>query len=162
LAVVHDQPGTTRDSIDTILETADGPVRLVDTAGLRRRAREAEGAEYYSLVRALKAIDEADAALLVIDATAGGTHPDQRLAERIAAAGSPIVLVLNKWDLLDTDARAEVREQVGDRLAFLGYAPALAVSARTGLGVHKLLPALRTAIEAYRRRVPTGELNKVI
>jgi GTP-binding protein len=161
-AVVHDLPGTTRDSIDTILETPDGPVRLVDTAGLRRRAREAEGAEYYSLVRALKAIDEADAALLVIDATAGVTHQDQRLAERIDAAGSPIVLVLNKWDLLDTDARAEVREQVGDRLAFLGYAPALPVSARTGLGVHKLLPALRTAIDAYRRRVPTGELNKVI
>jgi GTP-binding protein len=161
-AVVHDLPGTTRDSIDTLLETPEGPVRLVDTAGLRRRVREAEGAEYYSLVRALKAIDEADAALLVIDATAGVTHQDQRLAERIDAAGSPIVLVLNKWDLLDTEARAQVKEQVGDRLAFLGYAPALPVSARTGLGVHKLLPALRTAIDAYRRRVPTGELNKII
>jgi GTP-binding protein len=161
-AVVHDLPGTTRDSIDTVLETPDGPVRLVDTAGLRRRAREADGAEYYSLVRALKAIDEADAALLVIDATAGITHQDQRLAERIDAAGSPIVLVLNKWDLLDTPARAEVRAEVGDRLAFLGYAPALPASARTGLGVHKLLPALRTAIEAYHRRIPTGELNKVV
>jgi GTP-binding protein len=161
-SVVHDLPGTTRDSIDTIIETADGLVRLVDTAGLRRRAREAEGAEFYSLVRALKAIDEADCALLVIDATAGVTHQDQRLAERIDAAGSPIVLVLNKWDLLDTDARAGVRDEVADRLAFLGYAPALPVSARTGLGVHKLLPALQVSIDAYRRRVPTGELNKVI
>jgi GTP-binding protein len=99
---------------------------------------------------------------LVIDATAGVTHQDQRLAERIDAAGSPIVLVLNKWDLLDTDARAGVRDEVADRLAFLGYAPALPVSARTGLGVHKLLPALQVSIDAYRRRVPTGELNKVI
>ncbi len=161
-AVVHDLPGTTRDSIDTVMETDEGPVRLVDTAGLRRRVREAEGAEYYSLVRALKAIDEADAALLVIDATAGVTHQDQRLAERIDAAGSPIVLVLNKWDLLNTEARAALRADVGDRLAFLSYAPSLPVSARTGLGVHKLLPALRASIDAYRRRVPTGELNKVI
>ena len=161
-AVVHDLPGTTRDSIDTVIETPDGPIRLVDTAGLRRRVREAEGAEYYSLVRALKAIDEADCALLVIDATAGVTHQDQRLAERIDAAGSPIVLVLNKWDILATEARVQVKDDVADRLAFLSYAPALAVSARTGLGVHKLLPALRTSIEAYHRRVPTGALNKVI
>ena len=161
-AVVHDRPGTTRDSIDTVVETEDGPVTFVDTAGLRRRAKEAEGAEYYSLVRALQAIDRAEAALLIIDATEGVTHQDQRLAERVDAAGSPIVVILNKWELLDAERRAVVVGQVADRLVFLGYAPVLKISARTGLGVHRIVPALREAIDAYRRRIPTAELNKVI
>jgi GTP-binding protein len=161
-SIGHDLPGTTRDTIDTVVETSDGPVRFVDTAGLRRRAKEAEGAEYYSLVRALRAIDRAEAALFVIDATQGVTHQDQRLAERVDAAGNPIVLVLNKWELLDAERRLQVVEAVDDRLSFLTYAPVLKISARTGLGVHKLLPALSEAMAAYRRRVPTGELNKVI
>jgi GTPase len=160
-AVVHDLPGTTRDTIDTVIETEDGPVRFVDTAGMRRRAKEAQGAEYYSLVRALQAIDRADAALLIIDATEGVTHQDQRLAERIDAAGSPIVIVLNKWELVGTERRPAVLAEVADRLVFLGYAPVLKISARTGLGVHRIIPALQEAI-AYRRRVPTAELNKVI
>ena len=161
-AVVHDQPGTTRDAVDTVVQTAEGPIRFVDTAGMRRKSRIDEGTEFYSLVRALQAIDRADTALLVIDATAGVTHQDQRLAERIDAAGSPVVIVLNKWELLDSEARTSVLAEVEDRLAFLGYAPVLKVSARTGLGVHKLLPALGEAIEAYQRRVPTRELNEVI
>ncbi len=108
-AVVHDMPGTTRDSIDTIVETADGPIRFVDTAGMRRKSRIDDGTEYYSLVRALRAIDDADVALLVIDATEGVTSQDQRLAERIDAAGCPVVVLLNKWDLLaDAEARADV------------------------------------------------------
>jgi GTPase len=161
-SVTHDAPGTTRDTIDTIVETEDGPVRFVDTAGLRRRARTGEATEFYSLVRALQAIDRADSALLVIDATEGVTHQDQRLAERIDAAGSPIVIVLNKWEQLDAEQRADVTGQVGDRLAFLGYAPVLKVSARTGFGVHKLLPALHQAIGEYHRRIPTAELNRVV
>jgi GTP-binding protein len=161
-SIVHDLPGTTRDTIDTVVETEDGPIRFIDTAGMRRKNRIGEGAEYYSLVRALQAIDEADAALLVIDATEGVTHQDQRLAERVDAAGSPVVIVLNKWDLLDAEARAEVVDGVEDRLAFLGYAPVLKLSAMTGKGVQKLLPALNESIEAYHRRVPTRELNMVI
>jgi GTP-binding protein len=161
-SIVHDLPGTTRDTIDTMVETDDGPVRFLDTAGMRRKSRIGEGAEYYSLVRALQAIDKAHAALLVIDATEGVTHQDQRLAERIDAAGSPVVIVLNKWELLDADAKLDVTNQVADRLAFLGYAPVLKLSARTGLGVQKLLPALAEAMEAYHRRVPTAELNAVV
>ncbi len=161
-SVVHDLPGTTRDTIDTLVETSEGRVRFIDTAGMRRRAKEAEGAEYYSLVRALQAIDRAHAALLVIDAADGVTRQDQRLAERVDAAGSPVVIVLNKWDLLDAEARAEVAAAVADELGFLGYAPVLKVSARTGLGVHKLYPALGAAMDAYHRRVPTGELNRVL
>jgi GTP-binding protein len=161
-SVVHDLPGTTRDSIDTVVETAWGPVRFIDTAGMRRRSREAQGAEYYSMVRALQAIDRASLALLVVDAAGGVTRQDQRLAERLDAAGNPVVVVLNKWDLLGAEHRAVVRAQVADLLGFLSYAPALPVSALTGQGVAKLYPALAAASEAYQRRVPTASLNRAL
>lgn len=161
-SVVHDLPGTTRDAIDTVVETDDGPIRFVDTAGIRRRSHAEEGTEFYAMVRALQAVDRADIAILVIDATVGVTHQDQRLAERIGASGSPVVVVLNKWEIVDTDDRVDTVANVADRLAFLGDVPVLKVSARTGLGVHKLLPALRRAVEAYQRRIPTGELNRAL
>ncbi len=162
-SVVHDMPGTTRDTIDTVISTDEGDIRFVDTAGMRRKSRVDDGTEYYSFVRALQAIDRADAALLVIDATEGVTHQDQRLAERIDIAGSPVVLVLNKWDLLtDPERREQVSVDMADRLGFLGYAPVLKVSAFTGLGVHKLMPAIQAAIEAYHKRVPTRALNQLL
>ncbi|HTL83975.1 MAG TPA: ribosome biogenesis GTPase Der [Acidimicrobiia bacterium] len=161
-SVVHDLPGTTRDAIDTVIETEDGPLRFVDTAGLRRKSHIDEPTEYASLVRALEAIDRADAALLLIDASEGVTHQDQHLAERIDAAGSAVVIVLNKWDLLDAEQRAAVRAQVADKLGFLSYAPALPVSALTGRRVHQLLPALRDAEGAYHQRIPTAALNRVL
>jgi GTP-binding protein len=162
-SVVHDLPGTTRDSIDTIVDTPDGPIRFVDTAGMRRKSRVDDGPEYYSLVRALRSVDDADIALLVIDATEGVTSQDQRLAERVDAAGCPVVVLLNKWDLLaDAEARAAVTGQLAHRLHFIGDAPVLKVSAMTGKGVHRLLPILADAIERYHRRVPTRDVNKVI
>jgi GTP-binding protein len=161
-SIVHDTPGTTRDTIDTVVETPDGPVRFVDTAGMRRRAKEAEGAEYYSMVRALQAIDQATLALIVIDASDGVTRQDQRLAERVDAAGNPVVVVLNKWDLLDNDAKDRVRAQVTDMLGFVSYAPSLEVSAKTGRNVHRLYPALAGAVAAYRQRVPTASLNRAL
>ena len=161
-AVVHDAPGTTRDSIDTVLETEDGWLRFVDTAGMRRKSRIDETTEYYSLVRALQAIDRADAALLVIDATEGVTHQDQRLAERIDASGCAVVVVLNKWDVLDPDDRDELLAEVADQLAFLAYAPVLKISALTGRNVTRLLPALFQARDEYHRRVPTRALNEVL
>jgi GTP-binding protein len=161
-AVVHDLPGTTRDAIDTVVETPDGPLRFVDTAGMRRKSRVEEPTEYYSLLRALQAIDRADAALLVIDASDGVTHQDQHLAERVDAAGTAIVIVLNKWDLLDAEEREKVRRQVDDRLHFLSYAPALPISALTGKRTHHLLPALRDAEAAYHQRIPTAALNRVL
>jgi GTPase len=161
-AVVHDMPGTTRDTVDTIVETEDGPIRFVDTAGMRRRSRIDEGTEYYSLVRALQAVDRADVALLVIDATDGITAQDQRLAERVDAAGCPVVVVLNKWELLDTEQREDIRRQVGHKLRFVGDAPILTISALSGKGVHRLLPALGGTIDAYHRRVPTRKVNEVV
>jgi GTP-binding protein len=161
-SIVHDQPGTTRDTIDTVVETPHGPFRFVDTAGMRRKSRIEDGPEFYSLVRALQAIDRAQIALLVIDASEGVTHQDQRLAERVDAAGTAVVVVLNKWDTLDAEGRAQVTVDVADRLGFMGYAPVLKVSAKSGKGVHKILPALGEAVEAAARRVPTGELNQLL
>jgi GTP-binding protein len=161
-AVVHDMPGTTRDSIDTVVETPDGPVRFVDTAGMRRKAKIDDGTEYYSFVRALQTIDHVDVALLVIDGTDGVAHQDQRLAERIDAAGCPIVVVVNKWEMLDVEQRDEIKYQIGQRLHFLGESPVLNISALTGKGVHRLLPALQEAIEDYHRRIPTRKVNEVI
>jgi GTPase len=162
-SVVHDMAGTTRDAIDTLVDTDDGPIVFVDTAGMRRRSRIDDSAEYYSLVRALRAIDDADIALLVIDATEGVTSQDQRLAERVDAAGCPIVVMLNKWELLDdADDRAAVTAEVARKLYFTGDAPVLKISALTGKGVHKLRPVLQEAIEQYHRRVPTRDVNRVI
>ena len=161
-AVVHDMPGTTRDAIDTVVETDEGPIRFIDTAGMRRRSKVDDGTEYYSVVRSLRAVDDADIALLVIDATEGITHQDQRLAERVDASGCPIVVLLNKYELLDTEERLDIARQVEDRLHFIGNSPVLRISAISGKGVHKLLPVLAGAIEDYHRRVPTREVNKVI
>lgn len=161
-SVVHDMPGTTRDAVDTVVETPDGPVRFVDTAGMRRRSKIDEGTEYYSMVRALQAIDRADVALLVIDTTVGITAQDQRLAERVDAAGCPIVVLLNKWEMLDSEQRDEVKYQMSRMLHFIGDSPVLQISALSGKGVHKLLPALAGTIDDYHRRVPTRKVNQVI
>jgi GTPase len=161
-AVVHDMPGTTRDTIDTVVETDDGPVRFVDTAGMRRKSRVDEGTEYYSMVRALQAIDTVDAVVFVIDAVEGVTHQDQRLAERIDVSGKPMILVLNKWEMLDAEQRVSALAEMEDRLGFVKYAPTLKITALSGKGVHKLMPAVRDAIEAYTRRLPTAEVTKVI
>ena len=156
-SVVHDLPGTTRDTIDTVVETPDGPIRFVDTAGMRRRAKEAEGAEYYSLVRALQAIDRADAALLVIDATEGVTHQDQRLAERVDARRQP------DRDRASTSGSCSTPRQ---RAEVLGRRRGPAGLPRLRAGAQDQRPdrpgrpqaAARPcgdAIEAYHRRVPT-------
>ena len=161
-SIVHDEPGTTRDAIDTVVETDDGPIRFIDTAGMRRRAKTEAGVETYAVLRSLEAIDRADLALLVIDGTLGATAQDQRLAERIGAAGCPAVVVCNKWDLVATEEREGVLGSLADRLAFLGGAPVLRVSATTRRGVHRVLPALAAAAEEYHRRIPTSQLNRAL
>jgi GTP-binding protein len=161
-SVVHDMAGTTRDSIDTMVDTDDGPIVFIDTAGMRRKGRIDDSAEYYSFVRALRSIDDADVALLVIDATVGVTAQDQRLAERVDAAGCPIVLILNKWDLVDTEQRLEVQAEVARMLGFVADSSVLKISALTGKNVDKLRPRLQEAIGQYHTRVPTRDVNKVI
>jgi GTP-binding protein len=161
-SVVHDMPGTTRDAIDTVVETPNGKIRFIDTAGMRRRAKTEAGLETYAVLRSLDALDRADIAVLVIDATVGATGQDQRLAERISAAGCPAVVVLNKWELVPTEERDHTLATVGERLAFLGDAPVLKTTALSGKGVHKIWPALSDMADDYAKRVPTGVLNRAI
>ncbi len=161
-SIVHDMPGTTRDTIDTVVETPDGPVCFIDTAGLRRPSKTEAGTEHHTVLRALRALERADIALLVIDATIGASHQDQRLAERIGVSGCPAIVVLNKWDKIGVDDRDDVLAGVGDRLAFLGSAPVLKLSAISGKGVQRILPALRESEAAYHQRVPTGALNRAV
>ena len=161
-AVVHDRPGTTRDSIDTVVETDNGPIRFIDTAGMRRKAKVDEETEYYSLVRALRAVDQSDVAFLVIDSTVGVTAQDQRLAERVDAAGCPIVVLMNKWELLDAEQRKDTMRGVERKLHFLGEAPILRISALTGKSVQKLWPALEASLAVYSTRIPTRKVNQVI
>lgn len=161
-SVVHDMAGTTRDSIDTVVETDMGEIRFIDTAGMRRKAKINEDTEYYSMLRALKSIDKSDIALLVIDSTIGVTHQDQRLAERIDGAGCPIVVILNKWEMLDAQGREDLMFGVERKLHFVGDSPVLKMSALTGKGVHKLLPVLQETVSDYQRRIPTREVNIVI
>jgi GTP-binding protein len=138
-------------------------VRFIDTAGMRRRSKMEDGAEYYSMIRALRAVDKADVAFLVIDATEGITGQDQRLAERIDAAGCPVVVLLNKWELIDDpERRLDITAELSRKLHFIGDAPVLKISALTGKGVHKLLPILADAMERYHRRVPTRDVNKAV
>ena len=162
-SVVHDLPGTTRDAIDTLVDTEDGPIVFVDTAGMRRRSRIDDSAEYYSLVRALRAIDDADIALLVIDATEGVTGPGpaprrtgrrQRLPRRRDA---------QQVGAAHRRRRSAARlAELSRRLAFIGDAPVLKISALTGKGVHRLRPVLQEAIAQYHRRVPTKDVNRVL
>lgn len=161
-AVVHDMAGTTRDTVDTVIETEDGPVRFLDTAGMRRKSRMDEGSEYYASMRALQAIDSCDAVALVIDAMEGITNQDQRLAERIDVSGKPVVIVLNKWELTEAETRAALMADIESKFFFISYAPVLKISAMTGKGVHHVLPAIHQAVDAYTRRLPTAEVTKVI
>lgn len=161
-SITHDMPGTTRDTIDTVIDTVTGPIRFLDTAGMRRRSRIDEDTEFYSVIRALKAVDGADVALLVIDSTEGITQQDQRLAERVDAAGCPIVLVFNKWEMVGTEERKKFASQIERKLGFLPDVPVHRVSALTGKSVEKLMPSMSNAIDAYQQRMPTRKVNDVI
>ena len=162
-AIVSAVAGTTRDAIDTLIERDEVRYRLVDTAGLRRKSQIDESVEYYSFVRAMRAIDRADVALLVVDASEGVTDGDQRVARFAEERGCAMVVLLNKWDLItDQEERDDVLLQVSERLAFVGYAPVLRVSALTALGMHKVYAAVDTVYASYTRQLTTSAVNKLL
>jgi len=163
-ALVSDVPGTTRDPIDTLL-TFDGlPVVLVDTAGIRRRAAARDRLERFSLLRGIKAMERADAVLLVMEATAGILTQDQHVASYAMEAGKGLVFVINKADLVEGEEKtvAEWRNRVARAFKFVSEAPVVVISAKTGAGVRKVLPAALEVVGQRRTRVPTNELNKVL
>ena len=159
-SIVSDVAGTTRDAIDTVVVHDGKKYRIVDTAGLRRKSQIDEDVEYYGFVRAMRAIDRADVALLVIDGSIGLTDQDQRVAGFAADRQCAMVIVLNKWDLVEgPDAKAEVREKITDRMTFVGYAPVVATCALTGKSVHRIWEAVDVAYENFCKSIPTNQLN---
>jgi GTP-binding protein len=163
-SIVSEVPGTTRDSIDTVLTWAGQPVTLIDTAGIRRRGRIDRGIEQYSVLRSMRAIDRADVVLLLIDATEGFTAQDLHIAGYIAEQKKGVVVVINKWDLIEKDASTmeEYRRQAREALDFMPYASLLFVSAKLGQRVHQVLDAALAVVAERRKRVPTAALNKML
>ena len=158
-SIVHDVPGTTRDTVDTIAELGGKRYRFVDTAGMRRRTRDAKGPEYYGLVRSLRAIDEADVVLIVIDANERATEQDQKIAARVAESGRAAAIVLNKWDLVDAEHADAIADDTREMLRFIPWAPIVRTSAKTKRGVNKIAPELEAALASWQKRVPTAALN---
>ena len=160
--VVSPVPGTTRDPIDADIEIDGAPYRLIDTAGMRRKPKISEDAEYFSILRARESLRRADAALLVVDALDGVTHQDQRIAEEAEASGAALIVLLNKWDAADSERRERTAAEVGAKLGFAGWAPVLRISALTGARLHRLGPALETVLANRERRIPTPALNLLL
>jgi len=162
LSLVHDEPGTTRDTVDTVAEVDGERYRFIDTAGMRRTSRIDDSVEYFSLVRALRALDRCDLAILVIDDAQGIARQDLRIAEEIIEQGRSAVIVLSKVDLMEPSMRRIEREEVRRRLPYLSWAPLIETSTVTGEGVGQIMPAVRRILEARSTRIPTPVLNAVI
>jgi GTP-binding protein len=160
--IVSEVPGTTRDPIDVNVEIDGETYRIVDTAGIRRKPQISEDADFYAVLRAREALEEADVALLIIDAGEGVTHQDQRIASEIVAAGAGILILLNKWDVLDEEQRELTEISLPDRFGFISWAPALRISALTGARVGRLGAAIEAVFETRVKRIPTGPLNRDI
>lgn len=162
-SIVSDVAGTTRDVVDTIVEHGDRTYKLVDTAGMRKRTSISEDLEYYSYVRSERAIERADVALLVIDATIGVTEQDQRLAGLANESGCGLVVLLNKWDLVTTpERREELVADIAERLHFVAYAPNLRISALTGRSVERIWAMLDSVIASRAQQISTSQLNKLL
>ncbi len=163
-AIVSPIPGTTRDAIDTYLEWEGVPITLIDTAGIRRRGKVERGVEHYSVLRALRAIQRSDVALLVIDGIEGVTAQDTHVAGLILDEWASTVVLINKWDAVekDTYTMVEYTRWVREALRFLDYVPVLFISALTGQRVHKVVPTALAIQEARLLRIPTGELNRLV
>ena len=165
--IVSEVPGTTRDAIDTTIPWGRSEVVLIDTAGIRKRGKVASGAaaERYSTLRALKAISRADVAVLVLDASDGLTAQDAHVAGYVIEEGRGLVIAVNKWDIVEDKTHKSFDEFAANlrrELAFIDYAPIVSISAKTGQRVQKVL---ELAVEVWgerRRRIPTGELNRLV
>lgn len=186
-SLVSDVPGTTRDALDTLVELPEGRVLLTDTAGMRKKGHVTADVEYYSVVRALRAMDRSDMVMLVLDASEGVAEQDQRIAGYAHEQGKLVLIVVNKWDLVvdppplrdlpyqldDPLTPAQRRRQqrlyekdferqIRDRMAFLSYAPILFVSALTGQGLDRVFPQVLESYAQYSARIPTAKLNRLI
>ncbi len=161
-AIVDESPGTTHDAINTLLDFGGQSVLLIDTAGIRRRGRWGRGVERYSVIRALRAIDEADIILLVLDVTELLTSQDQHIAGYIQQAAKGVILVVNKWDLAAGKNMVEYNKYIRSQLRFMPYAPVVYTSAKFGEGVDKVIPQAFEVYQERLKRPPTTEVNRVV
>ncbi|MCF6095868.1 ribosome biogenesis GTPase Der [Thermovorax subterraneus] len=162
--IVSDVPGTTRDAIDTPFEYEGQQMVLIDTAGLRRKSRIKEDIEFYSHLRALQAVERADIALVVLDATEEITEQDKKIAGIAHESGRGIIIVVNKWDLVEKDDKTIYRytDNIREELAFIQYAPVIFVSARTKKRVNKILELIRFVMDQYTFRIDKAALNELL
>lgn len=163
-AIVSPIAGTTRDAIDTKIRWHGNDVTLIDTAGIRRRGKVEAGVEKYSVLRAMKAIERSDVALLLVDATEGVTDQDEHIAGYILDAYKGLVIIVNKWDLVDKDAHTmhDFTQQIRDKLHFVPYAPIIFLSALTGQRIHQTLETANQVWETRYMRVQTAEVNRML
>lgn len=162
--IVSDIAGTTRDAVDTPFTKDGRDYVIIDTAGMRKRGKVYESTEKYSIMRALKAIERSDVVLTLIDADTGIQEQDKKIAGYAHEAGKAVVIVVNKWDTLDTDEKTmkEFEDKVRDNFRFLDYAPIVYLSAKTKKRIHTLLPRVLEVSENHAKRVQTNLLNEVI
>jgi GTP-binding protein len=161
-AIVHESPGTTRDSLDAIIRWDGKEILLVDTAGIKRRGRVGAGVDYYSLLRALQAINRCDVALLLIDASEFITAQDMHIAGYIIEVGKGIILLVNKWDLIPQVQRQEFKRSVEQRLRFASYTPIIYISAKLGRGINRILPQAWEIWQERQRRIPQSDVNELV
>jgi GTP-binding protein len=159
-AVVDPVAGTTIDPVDSLVQLADETWRFVDTAGLRRRVKEASGAEYYASLRTSSAIEAAEVAVVLLDAAEPISEQDQRVLSQVVEAGRALVIAFNKWDLVDADRRVYLDKEIDRELKRIPWAVKVNISAKTGRAVDKLAPAIRRALASWEQRIPTGALNQ--
>ena len=162
--IVSDIPGTTRDAIDTKVENEYGKYTFIDTAGIRRQKKVIDRVEKYSVLRSHSAVERADVCLIMIDATAGITEQDEKIAGLSHEAGKAAIIVVNKWDLVEKDNSSvkKFTDDIREALAYMPYAPILFVSAKTGQRVDKLFERINYVNEQACMRISTGMLNDVL
>jgi GTP-binding protein len=158
-ALVDSVAGTTRDPVDELVELGGTTWRFVDTAGIRRRFRENQGADYYAALRTAGALDRAEVAVVLVDASEPLTEQDLRIVSMVIEAGRALVIAYNKWDLVDEERQRYLEREIDRQLHTARWAPRVNISAATGRHIERLVPALEQALEGWETRVPTGRLN---
>jgi GTP-binding protein len=161
-AIVHESPGITRDSLDAVIRWSDKEILLVDTAGIKRRGRVGTGVDYYSLLRALQAINRCDVALLLIDASEFITAQDMHIAGYIIEVGKGIILLVNKWDLIPQEQRQEFKHSLEQRLRFAHYIPVIYISAKIGQGINRILPRAWEIWQERQKQIPQSEVDELV
>lgn len=159
LSLVDDKAGTTRDPVDSLIDFGGTTWRFVDTAGIKKRANQASGSDYYSILRTQVALERAEVVALVLDASEPLTEQDLKIISMVEDAGKALVLVMNKWDLVDEDRQNQLNKELDRHLTHITWAQRVNVAAKTGWHRDRLAPALRTALSSWETRVPTGKLN---